>query len=139
MKFLLKRTDRNEDGVFGVLKDEQGHEVLRTLEHAYGDTKSGYSPKVPADEYTCKRSMHRLHGMDHDFETFQVMDVPGHSNILFHWGNYNKDSDGCFLVGKHATLGPNGPTMIINSRTTFARFMELLKGINEFTLKVENE
>ncbi len=134
MQFKLKRTDRNVDGVFGVLTDEQGHEVLRTLEHAYGPD---FAPKVLTGEYTCKRSAHRLHGMDHDFETFEVTKVPGHSGILFHWGNYNQDSDGCVLVGKHATLGPGGPTMIINSRTTFARFMDLLKGINEFTLTVE--
>ncbi len=75
--------------------------------------------------------MHRLHGMTEDFETFEIRGVPGHTGILFHWGNYNQDSDGCVLLGS----ARNGD-MIVNSREEFANFMELQKGINNFELVV---
>lgn len=36
----------------------------------------------------------------------ELLDVPGRSAILIHWGNYPENSDGCILVGEsqdHAT------------------------------------
>lgn len=74
--------------------------------------------------------------MTKDFQTFEIMDVPGHDNILFHWGNYNKDSEGCVLLGKAEVSQANGQHMITSSKETFDIFMKYLAGVNEFTLTV---
>ncbi len=143
MNVILSRSDNRIDGVFGVLTGIANKVLATTLEHAYFLGNNKFAAKIPAGTYTCKRGKHRLHGMTSDFETFQVCDVPGHTNVLFHWGNYNRDSDGCILLGKHfAACDPkdhSGATaMITSSRVTWSKFMDLQKNVNEFTLTVKD-
>lgn len=136
MNLKLKRTDRREDGVFGVLLDEKGKQIAVTLEHAYdsGHGNGTYTSKIPNGTYTCVRGKHRLASMKSSFETFEITGVAGHTNILFHVGNYNKDSEGCVLLGK----GYGGdPRMIYMSRATFEAFMALQHGVDKFILVVE--
>lgn len=139
MDLTLTRLQCRSDGVFSDLKTSANELVAQCLEHAY--TAQGlvdcFVPKIPPGVFKCVRSEHRLHGMTENFETFEVMDVPGHSNILFHWGNYNKDSDGCILLGKSIERAPDQTQMITDSRDAFARFMRLQDGQLEFTLTVE--
>ena len=129
--FVLTRTKFSPEGIFGELKDNSGTFVAYILEHSY-DNK----PKVADGVYTCVRGSHRLHGMTEDFSTFEVMGVPDFDGksvkgILFHWGNYDRDSEGCLLMGSTET-----PTMIGNSRDTWGKFMNSLAGVNSFQLKV---
>lgn len=142
MNLTLTRTEKRDDGIFGILSDEAGLQVAVTLEHAY-DAKLGngsYAPKLPAGTYKCVRGPHRLHGMTADFETFEITKVPGHTGMLFHWGNYNRDSNGCVLLGRRrAPVGVNNTTdMITSSRNTFQKFMDLQRNVNEFTLTVKD-
>ena len=135
MNLKLKRTEYRSDGIFSDCYDDIGQVFMRTLEHAYGEET--YLPKVAPGVYTCKRSMHRLHGMTEDFETFEIMGVEGHNNILFHWGNYNRDSEGCVLCGDTEAVIDNGVHIVTGSRKKFAAFMALQNGIDEFELTVE--
>jgi len=136
VNLTLTRAANRADGVFGRLTDESDKQIAVTLEHSYMMGEGGFGAKIPVGEYTCKRSSHRLHGMTSDFITFQVMDVPNHNNILFHWGNYNQDSDGCILLGRNIEPGINC-NMITHSRDTWQAFMNLQNGLNEFTLTVK--
>jgi|SRR5271165_1518512 len=138
MNLKLQRTAAREDGVFGTLLDDAGHTIAFTLEHAYASGEGSFSAKIPPGGYTCKRGQHQLEGMAAPFTTFQVMDVPNHTNILLHFGNYNKDSDGCILLGEAIVPIPTQPgsDMIINSRKTWQKFMDLQTGIDEFKLTV---
>lgn len=141
MNLTLTRTEYRSDGIFSELRDEDGNTIARTLEHAYlmGGTGPGegytYIPKIPPGTYTCVRGPHRLHGMTADFETFEITGVVGHENLLFHWGNFNKDSEGCVLVGKSEAVG-GGAHMVTASRDTFAAFMQLQDGLDSFQLTV---
>ncbi len=136
MNLTLTRTEFREDGIFSVLKDVNGAKVADTLEHAYVETASTYGPKIPNGVYVCKRGMHRLHGMVQDFETFEITGVAGHENLLFHWGNYNADSEGCVLLGATRAESERGG-MVTSSRVTFAKFMEMQKGVDQFSLIVK--
>lgn len=127
MDLTLRRQSFTDQGVFGLLLNDQGDTIAVTLEHAYDR-----APKVPPGEYKCVRGLHRLEGMKEPFETFEVTGVPGHSNILLHVGNYQRDSHGCILVGTEI-LGE----MITQSRVAFEKFMELQKGVDQFTLTVK--
>lgn len=142
MNLVLTRLFNEIDGAFSRIDSEDNSFQCVGLEHAYdsGNGDGSYSPKLQAGTYTCKRSMHRLHGMTQDFETFQIMDVPGHSNILFHWGNYNDDSDGCVLLGRRMVPNPDssGTNMITSSKNTFNAFMDAQKGVDTFTLTVKD-
>lgn len=120
-------------GVFGVLLDDNNTQIAVTLEHAYSNGQGGFQPKIPDGTYTCQRGTHILSGMSNTFETFEIQNVPGHTGILFHWGNYNNDSEGCVLLGTDL-----GTCMITDSRDAFARFMNLMEGVDTFSLRVDS-
>lgn len=129
MKLILTRTRIDENGAFGALRTAEGSLVCYTLEHAYGPGPE-YTPKLPAGEYICHRGMHALHdGLK--FETFEVTGVVGHSGILFHVGNTQKDSEGCILVGT-----ARGTNNIANSRDGFIYLLKELQGQEQFILEV---
>lgn len=132
-KFVLTHTRFCADGIFGKLEREDGTFICYTLEHSYGN-----KPKLADGTYTCKRGPHRLHGMTEDFITFEITGLPDFdgvpvTGVLFHWGNYNKDSEGCVLMGSSET-----PTMIGNSRAEWAAWMDSLNGIDTFQLEVKS-
>lgn len=128
----LLRTAFNEDGICGTLLNDAGDPIAVTMEHSYNGL-----PKLPAGTYRCQRGMHSLHSRPQPFATFEVMDVPNHTGILFHPGNWQGDSNGCILVGRVCTTSEQG-AMVTNSRATFTRFMLDLDGIDAFTLVVED-
>jgi hypothetical protein len=145
MDLVLRRKTKSGIGIFGELLTLDGKLIAHTLEHAYHlmtttsvdqETKtvsatSSWEAKVPDGVFRCVRGMHQLHH-GKPFETFMVTGVPNHSGILFHIGNYNRDSEGCILVG--LTSIPDG---IGNSGDAFKALMELQRGRADFFLTVE--
>jgi len=130
MEFVLQRKEFRDDGIFSELSGNGF--IAQTLEHSYNKL-----PKIPDGTYTCVRGQHQLHGMSRPFSTFEVTNVPGHSGILIHQGNWNDDSDGCILVGEELAQSPKGQ-MITASIITFNKLMALLDGVNSFTLIVKS-
>lgn len=132
MNLTLIRRDHKSVGIFGELQDADGRHLAVTLEHAYPDGNEGFCAKIPDGEFKCVLGGHLLHGMTTPFETFEITGVEGHSNLLFHWGNWNQDSEGCVLVGEDVV----GGNMITNSRETFSKLMAIQSGLDEFQLVV---
>lgn len=134
MKLLLLRTSKRATGIFGELFDAEGEQrkLFQTLEHAFGIPDGGsYQPAVQPGTYRCVRGIHSLsNGIP--FETFMLEDVPGHDGILFHVGNYNKDSSGCILLGKAKI--PDG---VGKSVDAFKEFMQMTHGLDDFLLEVK--
>lgn len=128
--FKLTRKQFRADGIFSELTDKDGNIVAQTLEHSYDNL-----PKIPNGIWKCVRGPHRLHNMTEDFITFEVTGIIGHNDILFHWGNYNKDSEGCILVGEKVA-DDGSEELVTNSKVTFAKFMASLEGVNDFELTV---
>lgn len=143
MNLILTRNLFQPDGIFGELQDETGTQVAVTLEHAYdaGHGDGSYAPKLQPGTYLCRRGPHQLHGMTEPFITFEITGVVGHTNILFHWGNYNKDSEGCVLLGRRIVPNPDAPSdlMITSSRNTFLKFLDLQRDLDSFTLTVKDK
>ena len=132
MDLTLVRKSKESDGIFSDLLDSDGNLVASCLEHAYQQPDGSWGPKVFDGTFVCHRGMHQLEGMTHPFETFEITGVTGHTNILFHTGNTNKDSAGCVLLGEKRE-----GAAVVNSRVTFAKFMVLQKGIQSFNLAVK--
>lgn len=136
MDISMKRLQYGPDGIFSELsRVDDGERVAVGLEHAYSIDQENWHSKIPAGVYKCDRGTHRLEGMDHDFETFEITGVTGHTKILFHVGNYNHDSAGCVLLGAEV-VGIDGHESITLSRVTFQKFMDLQNGIDSFQLTV---
>lgn len=136
MDLILSRKLDRFDGIFGELRDENDELVAVTLEHAFPGAPGEWKAVIPEGTFTCVRGEHFLHGMTTPFETFEVTGVDGHSGLLFHWGNFNKDSEGCILLGDQIHASAQQPWMVLNSRGTFQQFMDLQAGRAEFQLMV---
>lgn len=135
MDMVLIRKDFKMDGVFGELRDENGNLIAVTLEHAYPNGAGKINPKVPSGIYTCKRGEHKLENAQ-PFETFEIEGVDGHYGILFHKGNFNRDSSGCVLLGAQRSTLPTGEHMITSSKTAFEFFLTQQEGCDSFKLNV---
>jgi len=128
--YTIIREQFKPDGILGRLFNDDMDQLACTMEHSYNNL-----PKLPVGTYRCQRGMHSLHSRPNPFETFEVMDVPHHTGILFHAGNYNDDSNGCILVGETCATDARG-CMVTRSRKTFTQFMQDLDGVESFTLEV---
>lgn len=94
---------------------------------------------IPAQQYICQRHQSPRFG-----ETFIVKDVPGRDLILFHWGNWKRNTEGCILLGSMILKLKNtaGGTAsyrdkgVGNSGKTFKEFMQYMKPYNRFHLTI---
>lgn len=125
---LVRLEENYEHGTFGVLKLNK-QVFCWTLEPRDEENAQDIS-SIPAQQYDCRRYSSEKYPY-----TFQVMDVPGRSNVLFHAGNTDDDTAGCILLGE--TLGKlSGDRAILNSGRTFDRFMAVLEDFDELSLTI---
>lgn len=92
---------------------------------------------IPAGIYQCQTE----HFSPLNITAYEVMNVPGRSGIFIHPGNYASgkiiDTDGCILIGNaFQDINGDGQDEIINSRVTFAQFMQAMGG-KPFTLIIK--
>jgi hypothetical protein len=103
----------------GVLYDDSARVFFTTFE----------DKPIPAGTYTVKlmpAAANPKHG-----ESWEVQNVPGRTDILFHAGNDEDDSEGCILLG----FGFNGRAISASSFAV-ARFRKFLANVKEFTLTI---
>jgi Steigviridae/Suoliviridae L,D-carboxypeptidase/transpeptidase len=105
MKLLLKRFEKSRNGkaTIGLLFVD-GKFFCYTLEDVVrpeGAPKVYGETAIPEGTYpvNLRYSEHFKRIMPH------VDNVPNFSGILLHWGNKDKDTDGCVLVGLQHTTG----------------------------------
>mgnify|MGYP007090127139 CR=1 FL=1 len=121
----IVRVEQTTDGAIGVLLLD-GIYFCNTLQPDAADKKRFC---IPAGDYLCKR----FHGWKWK-NTFEII-VKGHTALLFHAGNIEKDSVGCILLG--ATVDKLGDDRaVLNSGATFQRFLDYTANVNSFTLKI---
>lgn len=127
---ILKRIAFTEYGVFGVLL-HKGIPFTLTLERPWLDNKEGVSC-IPDGVYTCARYSSEKYP-----DTFQVLNVPNRTSILFHKGNLDDHSKGCILLGERFDHLKDEPA-ILSSADGFNEFMTLLKDRQSFELLIVN-
>lgn len=124
----LVRVARSPEATYGALS-WGGIAFAVTLERPW----LGNAPRVsciPHGTYQCERVQSPRFG-----DTFQVMDVPDRSHILFHRGNLEYQTEGCILVGE--SFNPvGGKPGITASKEGFAEFMRILRDAQEFQLEI---
>ncbi|MGM9733530.1 MAG: DUF5675 family protein [Prevotella sp.] len=123
MRLTLERTTRRRGYTEGVLTDENGNRLADTLEPqwralARGEKKVAGKTAIPEGTYDVVVTMSPRFGMNLPL----LLDVPGFEGIRIHAGNNAEyDSRGCILVGER-----NAPGMIINSRVTLRRIIDIM-------------
>lgn len=105
----------------GVLRDDDGRVFWTTFE----------DKPIPAGTYTVKlmpAAANPKHG-----ECWEVQNVPGRTDILFHSGNDERDSEGCILLGLGFSEFNRSITASVLAMRRFRRFLGSLR---EFTLVI---
>jgi len=125
---ILKRVAYTEHGTFGVLLDG-GIPFALTLERPWLNNERNTSC-IPVGLFACQRFSSASHK-----DTFQILDVPARSGILFHTGNIIEHSAGCILIGEEFGLLHKRPA-VLSSRKGFDEFMTRLQGQNTFELLI---
>lgn len=128
---FLTRIQTLDVGTYGVLHFVGGAPFAVTLERPWEDNARRVS-SIPEGSYRCARVNSPRFG-----DTFEVTGVEGRSHILFHRGNYVKDTEGCILVGNaFGDVDGDGVMDITASNIAWNTFRALTRGWNEFPLTV---
>ena len=123
----IVRLEEGQFGTFGVLKVQKRIQMF-TLEPNDWENVTSVS-SIPAQQYLCRRYLSDKFG-----ETFIIEQVPNREGILFHWGNWKKDTEGCILLGRGLLTDRTG---VSNSKEAFKQFMEMFSGYNLLHLTVK--
>jgi hypothetical protein len=135
---ILKRVSSDEDGTYGVLLLNE-RIIALTLEDSWKDNRRNVSC-IPEGSYLCRLTYSPKFG-----KTYEVLDVPNRSNIIFHWGNTEKDTEGCILLGliPSTLIAVDDDTgklerqpAVLNSKVAFSRFMKLMGGDDYIALTI---
>lgn len=130
--FRLVRVAVLPEGAFGVLIYEpSGLPFAVTVERTYPVDSGSEVPKIDAGTYRCVKTVFH-HGKPQPYETYEIL-VAGHSRLLFHVANTERDLEGCIGVGR--AFDPAGPG-ILESRVGFGVFMQKADDVSEFELEV---
>lgn len=116
---ILQRCFSNELATLGALQIEyQKHDPIFTLENPKRETD--HDSLIDAGTYICKK----FSGAKYQ-NVFEVTNVPRRTSILLHWGNFEKDTQGCILLGLQAGSMNDAPC-IMQSRNAFELFRKLI-------------
>ena len=125
----LIRLEEGAQGTFGVLII-CGQVFCFTLEPSDWLNERNIS-SIPVQQYKCVRTMSSRFG-----ETFEIVDVPGRSHVLFHAGKLVQHTKGCVLLVQYFDR-LEGNRVGVNSRKTFKKFMEIMKDTDVFHLTIK--
>lgn len=127
-KVLLQRSWQDKRCTLGMLTVlEHEHDPIFTLENPCRN--GGEDDRIPAGVYECSPfSGTKYQGV------YEIKDVPGRTAILIHWGNFERDTLGCVLVGNGAGMMTREPA-VAASRACFNRLKAIL-GDEDFLLTV---
>ena len=133
---IRRMTMDAKDGTSGLFIYEN-RPFSVTLEPEYDDnrpSKNGVAGAcIPAGEYLCKRVDSPTYG-----DTFEITDVLNRTHVLFHWGNFKKNTHACVLCGE--SFEPiDGVHAIRSSKQAFREFKGIIGKDDEFRLIIVDD
>lgn len=134
---LIRVNQCDELGTHGVLIDKydylekSGVPFALTLEPPWRNNEP-YESCIPEGIYKVSPTNSPRFG-----SCYQVMDVPGRNHVLFHKGNFTKDTSGCLLVGEQFEAVGDCESAVIASGKGFKEFMRRMGG-KDFYLSISN-
>ena len=107
--FVLVREPSTPDGTLGEMFYPDGSHLCYTMELPWQNNVPDKSC-VPLGTYTCVPHNSAAHP-----GTWELLHVPGRSEILIHTGNTDADSLGCILVGRQIGTLDNKPAVLMSA------------------------
>lgn len=105
--------------------DDYGHVIFRCKGLEPPDKGNQHNIScIPEGTYeVVKEETHE----GHEYPHFRVLDVPNRAGILWHRGNYFKDTLGCLLVGKSfGDRNSDGILDVLSSTETLQKLYDIL-------------
>lgn len=128
MRLTLVRVGKSQRGTFGVLRFMQVPFAL-TLEPPWRNNEQNVSC-IPPGRYNCQAIKSPKFGF-----TYEIMNVPGRTHVLFHKGNDTDATRGCILVAEEFGGTFDDPT-VRSSTHGFMEFIVLVSGHPTFELDI---
>ena len=126
---LLRVEENFRYGTFGFLRIDK--QVFCVTLEPPDILNEQYISSIPAQQYECHKHQSPKFGT-----TFEVSNVPGRTKVLFHRGNYARDTHGCILLAQHfGKIKEN--RVVLNTGATFKNFMALMSNTNVFHLTIK--
>ncbi|WP_432455086.1 DUF5675 family protein [Agarivorans sp. QJM3NY_29] len=69
---------------------------------------------------------------------YQLLNVPGRTNILIHAGNYHQDTLGCLMPGNTSGKSSSGEYNVGNSRTAMKEIFEYIAAASSTSVEITN-
>jgi len=104
-----------------------GASKLWSIEKPWNNNKP-FESCIPNGSYNCERYSSEKYP-----DTFQVLEVPNRTHILFHAGNNSGDVQGCIALGKARSIY-NNKIMVMDSQKAMRHFMDCMEGEDSFQL-----
>lgn len=115
-----KYTDKQTTGCFCLFDGDKLIITFNTLEPVWKDNKPFVSC-IYEGTFIVKKVLSPTFGW-----CFEITNVQGRSNILFHWGCFIDNTEGCVLVGdSFKDINNDGLKDVRNSKKTFDKFMSV--------------
>lgn len=132
MKAKLIRAWQDERVTLGMLK-VQGvdHDPIYTLENPWIANRKKVSC-IPMGIYNCEPF-----SGTHYKNVWELKNVPDRSAILIHWGNWEKNTEGCILLGCGSGILRDEPA-VSDSKRAINIFRGLV-GDNSFELEIVDD
>ncbi len=127
---VIRRAFQSRKASLGILKVlGLDHDPVFTLENPWKQNQKMVSC-IPEGSYLCRK-----YSSDKYPNVYQVLEVPNRTHILFHAGNFERDTKGCILLGLGACSLGDDP-MVSNSRLAMAKFRGIMGDDEEFKLVI---
>lgn len=104
------------------------HRPLYTLENPWMHNEPNVSC-IPPGEYVCTP-----YSGTHYKNVYKLCHVPGRTDILIHWGNWEKNTQGCILLGTGSGIMKDEPA-VSNSMEAVNLFRGII-GKEDFILRI---
>jgi len=110
-------------GMLSVLGET--HDPIFTLENPL--RLNAPDSRIPSGEYECEP-----YSGTKFKDVYVIKNVPHRTDILIHWGNFEKDTEGCVLIGLGSGM-LDGQPAVMASKPAFSKLREIV-GEEKFSL-----
>ena len=138
MELLVKRISTGDESTLGVMHRIEGNEgfgqtrefLCFTMEDQPNEPKIPGETRIPAGRYRIglrtEGGMTKRYAKKFDWHLGMLWlhSVPGFEWVYIHYGNYEKDTDGCILVGDGAQSNVREDGMVMSSVAAYKRLVK---------------
>ena len=129
----IKRVASNQDGTFGVMLDANNVPFALTVEPENKNNEPSVSC-IPAGVYYAK--LRRKETSRRTYDTWELIDVPGRSNIQIHIGSTEDSSEGCIIVGESFEPYKGKTAGVMQSTHAYNELMEKTKEVDSLIINI---